>query len=469
MGICGTAMGNAALLLRELGHEVCGSDTGIYPPMSDVLADAGIEVFDGYDAARLAKLRPECVVVGNVISRGNVEVEWLLNQSEISFTSLPQLFHDTILIDRCPVVVAGTHGKTTTSSLVAFLLAEAGAEPGWLIGGVPRDLPGGSNLGKGKPFVLEGDEYDSAFFDKRSKFIHYRPRVAVLNNIEFDHADIFRDLEDVQRSFQHFLRIIPSEGFAVVNGDDPNIRALLPAPWTQTVSVGVDKTNDLVIANFEDTAEAASFDLIWRGSLWKHVDWSLHGLYNARNAAMAGLAAALASGCRSPVEFDLSAIDNFKGVQRRQDVLYSCTNCVVMEDFGHHPTAIAATLEGLRATYPDREIVAIFEPRSNTARTKLFQKAFADALSLADRAHIGAVYRANSMADDKGLNTVAMATELSDRGCKTMAFDSNDGLFKQIQREISFVDRCAYVFFTNGSFDAIQHKTAELFKRDYSQ
>ena len=232
MGICGTAMGNAALLVKEQGHEVLGCDAAVYPPMSDVLADAGIEVLDGFDAARLAGLEPDQVVVGNAMSRGNPEVEWLLDQSEITFISLPELFHDTVLPKRYPVVITGTHGKTTTSTITAYLLERSGAKPGWLIGGVPHDLPGGAKLGEGKAFVIEGDEYDSAFFDKRSKFIHYRPQIAILNNLEFDHADIFRDLEDVQRSFRHFLRVMPASGYALVNGDDPNIAALLPAPWT---------------------------------------------------------------------------------------------------------------------------------------------------------------------------------------------------------------------------------------------
>ena len=227
MGICGTAMGNAALLVKEQGHEVLGCDAAVYPPMSDVLADAGIEVLDGFDAARLAGLEPDQVVVGNAMSRGNPEVEWLLDQSEITFISLPELFHDTVLPKRCPVVITGTHGKTTTSTITAYLLERSGAKPGWLIGGVPHDLPGGAKLGEGKAFVIEGDEYDSAFFDKRSKFIHYRPQIAILNNLEFDHADIFRDLEDVQRSFRHFLRVIPASGYALVNGDDPNILSLI--------------------------------------------------------------------------------------------------------------------------------------------------------------------------------------------------------------------------------------------------
>jgi UDP-N-acetylmuramate: L-alanyl-gamma-D-glutamyl-meso-diaminopimelate ligase len=462
MGICGTAMGNAALLVREQGHEVCGADTGVYPPMSDVLADAGIDVFDGYDAQRLADLKPDRVVVGNAMSRGNVEVEWLLNQSEVSFISLPQLFHDTVLLGRRPVVITGTHGKTTTSTLTAFLLEEAGAQPGWLIGGVPRDLPGGATLGKGEAFVIEGDEYDTAFFDKRSKFIHYRPQIAVLNNLEFDHADIFRDLEDVQRTFRHLLRIIPSQGCAVVNGDDANITALLPAPWTQVIRVGTAADNDLVISDFVDGAEGASFDLIWQGTFWTRVSWSMHGLFNARNAAMAALSAAKSCGYESPLQFDLSALSRFRGVRRRQDVLHECTKWTVLEDFAHHPTAIAGALEGLRAAYPGRELFVSFEPRSNTARTALFQDAFTQALSAADRVYLGAVHRAEQMETHLRLDTGRMVSELSQNGRVAMAFETNEQLFEQIKADCVAAAECVFVFFTNGSFDGVPKKTADL-------
>ncbi len=462
MGICGTAMGNAALLVREQGHEVCGADTGVYPPMSDVLAEAGIEVFDGYDAERLAALRPDRVVVGNAMSRGNVEVEWLLNQSELAFISLPQLFHDTVLLGRKPVVITGTHGKTTTSTLAAYLLAASGAKPGWLIGGVPNDLPGGAQLGEGEPFVIEGDEYDTAFFDKRSKFIHYRPQIAVLNNLEFDHADIFRDLEDVQRTFRHFLRIIPSSGYAIVNGDDVNIAALLPAPWTQVIRVGTEIGNDLLIANFCDGASGATFDLVWQGELWAHVCWPMHGLFNARNAAMAALAAAYACDYQSPLEFDLGALADFTGVKRRQDVLHSCDTWTVVEDFAHHPTAIMGALEGLRAAYPGRELCVSFEPRSNTARTSLFQDAFIAALSAADRVYLGAVHRADSMAAGERLNTTAMVTELTQAGTLAKAFLTNAALFEQLRADCSRSKGGVWVFFTNGAFDGVPQRMAAL-------
>lgn len=449
-------MGNAALLVKEQGHEVIGCDSGVYPPMSDVLADAGIEVLEGFDADRLAALKPDQVVVGNAMSRGNSEVEWLLDQSEVAYVSLPQLFHDTVLPKRCPVVITGTHGKTTTSTLTAYLLDRAGTQPGWLIGGVPNDLPGGAKLGEGAPFVIEGDEYDSAFFDKRSKFIHYRPQVAVLNNLEFDHADIFRDLEDVQRTFRHFLRIIPASGYALINGDDANITALMPASWTQVIRVGTETSNDLVIANFVDSPEGAQFDLIWKGELWSRISWPMHGLFNARNAAMASLASALASGCEDPKAFDLSVLASFGGVRRRQDVLHADDRWTVLEDFAHHPTAVAGAIEALRAAYPDRGMTVCFEPRSNTAATARFQDEFQSALSGADRIYLGAVHRAERMRPEERLDTKAMATQLGD----SKSFDTNEGLLDELKQNLADEEGGLVVFFTNGSFDGLPQKAA---------
>ncbi|WPJ95335.1 Mur ligase family protein [Coraliomargarita algicola] len=463
MGICGTAMGNAALLVKEQGHEVLGCDAGVYPPMSDVLANAGIELLEGFDAARLAALKPDTVVVGNAMSRGNPEVEWLLNQSEVAYISLPELFHNTVLPQRRPVVITGTHGKTTTSTLTAYLLERAGARPGWLIGGVPNDLPGGAKLGQGKPFVIEGDEYDSAFFDKRSKFIHYRPQVAVLNNLEFDHADIFRDLEDVQRTFRHFLRIIPSSGFALVNGDDANLADLLPVTWTQVIRVGTAEDNELQIRNFQDAPAGAQFELVWKGALWAQVQWSMHGLFNARNAAMAALAAALASGCEDPFAFDLSALAQFGGVRRRQDLLYTDANWTVLEDFAHHPTAVAGAIEALRAAYPERAMTVCFEPRSNTAATSRFQAEFEVALSQADRVYFGAVHRAERMRPEERLDTAAMAESLSAKGLQAAAFTSNEALFEHLQEQLQSQPGGVIVFLTNGSFDALPRRIAELF------
>ena len=451
MGICGTAMGNAALLVKEQGHEVLGCDAAVYPPMSDVLTDAGIELLDGFDSSRLAALKPDQVVVGNAMSRGNPEVEWLLDQSEITFISLPELFHDTVLQKRCSVVITGTHGKTSTSTITAYLLECTDAKPGWLIGGVPNDLSGGAKLGEGKAFVIEGDEYDSAFFDKRSKFIHYRPQIAILNNLEFDHADIFRDLEDVQRSFRHFLRVIPASGYALVNGDDPNIAALLPAPWTQVVRVGVGEDNDLLITNFQDAPEGAQFDLVWKNEHWAHVSWPLHGLFNARNAAMAALSAALAADHKDPLDFDLSSLADFQGVRRRQDVIHSDDSWTIIEDFAHHPTAVAGTIEALRAAYPDRKMTVCFEPRSNTAASARFQTEFQSALSGADRVYFGAVYRADRMRPEERLDTVRMANALGE----AKAFAENQSLLETLKMCVSDESHGLIVFLTNGSFDGL--------------
>ena len=314
MGICGTAMGNAALLARAAGHEVLGADTGVYPPMSTVLAEAGIALHEGYDPARLQQLAPDLVVIGNAMSRGNPEVEWLLDFRALPFTSLPAMLHDFVLKGRRNLVIAGTHGKTTTTALAAFLLRETGRDPGFLIGGVPQDPPVGSHLGSERLFVIEGDEYDSAFFDKRSKFIHYAPHIAVLNNLEFDHADIFRDLADVQRTFQHLARIVPRNGCVVLNGDDSNLRALGTMSWTRVVRVGTGEANDLRIVDFAEAGTGAEFKLVWQGQLWGHVKWALPGLYNARNAAMAAAAVGLALNLAHPTALNIDALARFRGV-----------------------------------------------------------------------------------------------------------------------------------------------------------
>jgi len=471
MGVCGTAMGNAALLARAAGHEVLGADTGVYPPMSQVLAEAGIELHEGYDPIRLETLTPDLVVIGNAMSRGNAEVEWLLDTRAIPFTSLPAFLHDHVLRHRRNLVIAGTHGKTTTTALTAFLLRENGRDPGFLIGGVPQDPPVGNWLGnRSDPFVIEGDEYDSAFFDKRSKFVHYAPYVAVLNNLEFDHADIFRDLADVQRTFAHFTRIVPRSGWVVLNGDDENLRALGPLPWTQTLRVGVGEGCDVRIVDFAEGPTGATFRLSWFGGVWTEVSWGLTGLYNARNAAMAATAAVLAVTAGAPVAraqlqdptfsqqaIDLAPLARFRGVKRRQEVLVSTPALTVIEDFGHHPTALAETLKSFRNRFSGVRITAVFEPRSNTARTNALQTGFQDALALADEVYLGAVNRAEKMKDGERFDVEAVTRSLASRGVRAISAATNRELLSDLlaataaQREKPRL----VVFFTNGSFDGI--------------
>ncbi len=458
MGICGTAMGNAALLARASGHEVIGADANIYPPMSTVLSEAGIVAHEGYDPGRLASLSPDLVVIGNAMMRGNPEVEWLLETRAVPFTSLPAMLHDQVLFRRKNIVVAGTHGKTTTTAVAAYLLRENGRDPGYLIGGVPQDPPTGSHLGSASdPFVIEGDEYDSAFFDKRSKFIHYSPHVAVFNNLEFDHADIFRDLADVQRTFVHFSRIIPRNGFAVLNGDDSNLRVLGPMPWTKVIRVGMDEGNDTRIVDFSETAAGSSFTLHWRGEKWGRVEWSLPGVYNARNAAMAATAAGLAVSGERPTSLSLDALGKFRGVRRRQEVLIAGSQLTVVEDFGHHPTAIAETLRSFRMRFPGALLTAVFEPRSNTARVKTLQAGFERALSNADEVYLGPVSRAGALRVEERFDPEAVAENLGAQGVHARHFPTNADLHDALAAETlpKGGKPRVVIFFSNGSFDGI--------------
>lgn len=468
MGIAGTAMGNAALLLRAAGHEVSGSDEGVYPPMSDVLRDAGIAFFEGYDAERLAQSAPDLIVIGNALSRGNPEIEWLLESRAIPFRSLPAVLSEFVLSGRQNIVIAGTHGKTTTTAIAAHLLRGNHCDPGFLIGGVPQDPPTGTHFGtKTDPFVIEGDEYDSAFFDKRSKFIHYSPHVAVLNNLEFDHADIFRDLADIERAFDHFLRIVPRNGFAVWNADDENLARLLPVSWTQSIRVSANKgaEADVHIVGFEEGPDGASFNLTWWGKEWGTVSWSLPGLFNARNAAMAATAAALTLFPDDPTRLDLSPLAKFRGVRRRQQIHIQRDDLVVIEDFGHHPTAIKETIRSLRARFPSFAITVAFEPRSNTARTNMLQDQFQSALGEADNILIGPVDRADRLSDSERFDTVAVTKAIRSMGKDARACGSNEEVFDCLTNSstVPANQPRLIAFFTNGSFGGLIARTCEAF------
>lgn len=452
LGICGTAMGNVAVLMQKAGNTVGGSDKGIYPPMSKVLAHAGIDIFQGWDEQNLIGFKPDLVVVGNAVTRGNAEVEYLLRTKQISYVSLPSLIGNQLLKGRPRIVITGTHGKTTTTALTAWLLKEWGEEPGWLIGGVPHSLPSGSELGsKGSHFVLEGDEYDSAFFDKRSKFIHYRPDVLVINNIEFDHADIFRDLTDVKRTFNHLIRIVPDSGVILANGDDPVIRELLPVSWTQVHFIGLNARNDYVISDFVEKPGKSRFTIQGpAGGPW-HVETRLNGVYNACNTAMALFAASFALKLESPVELLAKAdLKRYQGVARRQDVLFESEELLVIEDFAHHPTAIRLCIDSFRNCYPEHEIVAVFEPRSNTSATNVLQADFIAALSHADHVSIAPVHRGEAYSDEERIDPETMVAVLSEYCSSAEAFESKELLFTALATHSDF--KKLVLLFTNGSF-----------------
>ena len=381
MGICGTFMGGLAILARQLGHEVTGSDQNVYPPMSTQLEEHGIALMSGYGPNNLEK-RPDLVVVGNAISRGNPEMEAVLDAG-IPYVSGPEWLHDEVLQHRWVLAVAGTHGKTTTTSMLTFILDHAGRDPGFLVGGVPLDFGVSSRLGKGDCFVVEADEYDTAFFDKRSKFVHYHPRTCILNNLEFDHADIFPDLEAIQRQFHHLVRTIPGRGLIVAPNWEPALDEVLQMGcWTPVEHTSQEGSGSVATWSYHLLAkDGSSFEIVHDGQPAGRVDWSLTGLHNVYNA-LAAVAAAHHAGVFP--ERSAEALSRFSNVKRRMEVRAKVHGITVYDDFAHHPTAIKTTVEGLRAKVGNDRIVAILEPRSNTMRMGVLAGQLGEALADAD-------------------------------------------------------------------------------------
>ena len=361
LGICGTFMGSLALLARQLGHRVSGCDANVYPPMSSQLERAGIRLQHGYLPGHL-RPAPDLVLVGNALSRGNPALEYLLD-ADLPYTSGPQWLAERVLARRQVLAVAGTHGKTTTSSLLAWLLEQAGLSPGFLIGGIPRNFGVSARLGDSKLFVVEADEYDSAFFDKRSKFVHYRPRTLCLNNLEFDHADIFPDLEAIKRQFHHLLRTVPAAGVVIHRAADAALEDVLQRGcWSRRVSFAIDREADWSVADMED--DGSRFTLQVQGQRLP-LRWQQHGRHNLENALAA---AATAHQAGLPLAQLGAGLAGFQGVARRMELLAEVDGVSVYDDFAHHPTAIAATLAGLRAREQTAAIRVLLEPRSNTMR-----------------------------------------------------------------------------------------------------
>ena len=379
LGICGTFMGGIAAIAKAAGYRVTGCDANVYPPMSDQLRALGIELTEGYGADQLA-LRPDVWVVGNVVTRGNPLMEAILDAGE-RYVSGPQWFADEVLRGKHVLAVSGTHGKTTVSAMLAWVLERAEKAPGFLIGGVPNDFPVSARLTPSSCFVIEADEYDTAFFDKRSKFIHYRPRTAILNNIEFDHADIFDDLEAIERQFHHFVRTVPRSGKVVANGADESVKRVLALGcWTPVEAFGVQTGWQA-----GEPDEAGSFEVALAGASLGRVRWSLLGAHNRMNA-LAVLAAARHVGVEPTAA--IAALASFGGVRRRMQVRGEARGVTVYDDFAHHPTAIRTTLEGLRHRVGSSRILAILDPRSNTMKRGVMKDALPPSLAQADRVYI---------------------------------------------------------------------------------
>ncbi len=379
LGICGTFMGGIALLARAHGHRVTGSDANVYPPMSTQLAAAGIDLMEGYHAEHL-RPAPDVVVVGNALSRGNPAVESMLDTG-LPYTSGPQWLAEHILRDRWVLAVAGTHGKTSTSSMLAWILEHAGLRPGFLIGGVPGNFGISARVGDAPFFVVEADEYDTAFFDKRSKFVHYHPRTLVMNNLEFDHADIFDDLAQIQRQFHHLIRTVPGNGRIIVPAGDAALDEVLAMGcWTPVERLG--EAGDTVWRAAEVETDGSGFDVICEGRRTGRLEWGLTGRHNVMNA-LAALAAARHAGV--PPRVGVEALAAFAGIKRRMELSGEVAGVRVYDDFAHHPTAIETTLAGLRAKVGDARIFAVLEPRSNTMRLGVHADRLAASLAAADR------------------------------------------------------------------------------------
>jgi UDP-N-acetylmuramate: L-alanyl-gamma-D-glutamyl-meso-diaminopimelate ligase len=363
LGICGTFMGSLAQLAKALGHKVTGSDANVYPPMSTQLEQAGIELIQGFDPIHL-KPTPDLVIIGNAMSRGNPSVEYILDQG-IAYTSGPQWLHDFVLPNKWVLAVAGTHGKTTTSSMLAWILEYAGMKPGFLIGGVTKNFPTSARLGESDFFVVEADEYDSAFFDKRSKFVHYNARTVILNNLEFDHADIFPDLAAIQTQFHHLVRTVPNNGLIISPANDQALNQVLQKGcWTPQSKFTLDETDCEWRAELKSD-DGSSFSILHQGKKVVDIHWQQTGLHNVNNA-LAALIAARNVGVDPSTA--AKALENFAGVKRRMECLADINSVKVYDDFAHHPTAIKTTLAGLRAKVGTEKIIAIIEPRSNTMR-----------------------------------------------------------------------------------------------------
>jgi UDP-N-acetylmuramate: L-alanyl-gamma-D-glutamyl-meso-diaminopimelate ligase len=379
LGICGTFMGGIAAIAKAAGYRVTGCDANVYPPMSEQLRSLGIQLTEGFGADQLA-LRPDVWVVGNVVTRGNPLMEAILDAGE-RYVSGPQWFADEVLRGKHVLAVSGTHGKTTVTAMLTWILERAGLAPGFLIGGVPSDFPVSARLTSSPYFVIEADEYDTAFFDKRSKFIHYRPRTAILNNIEFDHADIFDDLVAIERQFHHFVRTVPKSGKVIANGADESVkRVLAMGCWTPVDAFGVATGWQ---AGEPDAAGA--FDVALAGSRLGRVRWSLLGTHNRMNA-LAALAAARHAGVDPAA--GIEALGTFGGVRRRMQIRGEARGVTVYDDFAHHPTAIRTTLEGLRQRVGGARILAVLEPRSNTMKRGVMKDALPPSLAQADRVYI---------------------------------------------------------------------------------
>jgi len=452
-GIGGTAMASAAAAMFDKGFAVTGSDQNVYEPMASFLAAKKIPVMNGYDERNLA-YKPDLVVIGNAISRGNPEAEYVLDH-KLRYCSLPALLAEFFIRGKRSLVVAGTHGKTTTTSLLTWVFEHNGLNPSYLIGGIPNNFSQGARFTDSEWFIIEGDEYDTAFFDKRSKFIHYQPEIAIINNLEFDHADIFENLAAVKKTFSHFIRLVPRNGLLLGNGDDENLAPLLKVTHCPVKRFGLGGDYAVYAFNIRYGPTATEFEI---PSFKFHLN--LVGELNVRNA-LAVIGAAKHCGLSN--KQIQSAFDTFKGIKRRMEIKGIAGGVTVIDDFGHHPTAIRETLRALRLRYAKEKIWAVFEPRSNTTRRNVFQSELAAAFADADAVVVSEVARLDQLVPEERLNPEKLMQDLKTAGKDAAYLPDVDAIVTHIAKGAQGGD--VAVVFSNGGFGGIHGKLLQRLAR----
>jgi len=458
IGICGTAMASLAGMLKESGFRATGSDAAAYPPMSDFLRELGVPVAQPFDAKNLEPT-PDLVVVGNAISRGNAELEHILDH-RIPFCSLPQLLHDEFLLGKEVLVVAGTHGKTTTTSMLSWIFYSAGLDSSFLIGGIAENFGSSFHLGQGKHFILEGDEYDTAFFDKGPKFLHYFPDSIILTSVEFDHADIYKDLDAVETAFTRLINLIPRrgrviafDGAAGTESESPSLDRVLSRAFCPVERYGMGSRANWRVTNLRLDPSRTGWTVLHNGDHFADFEFSLGGEYNVWNATAA---VALASSCGISKEAIAAALKTFKSVKRRLEVKAHVNGITIIDDFAHHPTAIAGTLKALRARYAGSRLWAILEPRSNTLRRRVLQRDLAQSLAGADEVIVANVFRSEAVPESERLELPALATEIKQNGCPVRLLADADAIVQTIAPELRSGDVVAIL--SNGGFGGIYEK-----------
>jgi UDP-N-acetylmuramate: L-alanyl-gamma-D-glutamyl-meso-diaminopimelate ligase len=459
VGICGTGMASLAGMLQQKGLRVTGSDRNVYPPMSTFLQDRGIAILQGFSESHL-RPRPDLVVIGNAVSRGNPEVEVTLDE-KTPYRSLPEILKEVFIRGKTSVVVAGTHGKTTTTALLTWLLESAGLRPSFLIGGIARNFNSSFRVADGEHFVIEGDEYDTAFFDKSPKFLHYLPDVVVFNNCEYDHADIYPDFSAVKQSFRRLLNIIPSKGALVAGWDDAVVRKLSADSPTTVISFGIDPAAQWTASAIRFLEQSTRFQALRGGEDWGQFEIPLAGSFNVRNALAALVCAHRLGLSRETIA---RGFRSFKSVKRRLENRGEVAGITVFDDFAHHPTAIAATLAAIRNRFPKNRVWAIFEPRSATSRRRVFQKAFSRCFADADHVILCSIFAPEKLAPELRLDLDQLVGDLRNQGCDAHCLPSAGEIVEQIAPRLRTGDKV--VIMSNGGFDGIHARLLARLSRD---